>query len=133
MSAGIDYGWGTVNRDKANGIHYGVIAVRAIAQAWSDSSESDYGEATCPKCEGRAVPLGPAHADLDLDDFGQYEDQGCADYVCEECKLTIDSTDCFPEEARGWNCADPAYDASTCFDGSCVMVTRAPYFTTARF
>lgn len=60
MSAGIDYGWGTVNRDKANGIHYGVIAVRAIAQAWSDSSESDYGEATCPKCEGRAVPLGPA-------------------------------------------------------------------------
>ena len=49
MSAGIDYGMGTVNVDRTNGIRYGVISQHSVVQAWADSAESEYGEPTCPE------------------------------------------------------------------------------------
>ena len=51
---GIDYGCGMVNVDHATGIRYGVISQGSVLQAWADSAEPDYGEASCPKC-GNAV------------------------------------------------------------------------------
>jgi len=44
MSAGIDYGMGTVNIDQETGIRYGVIPVNDVCQAWSDESEPVYPE-----------------------------------------------------------------------------------------
>lgn len=50
--AGIDYSLGKSNRDE-NGIHYGVIPANEVP-AWYEESETDYGNATCPKCGGPA-------------------------------------------------------------------------------
>lgn len=53
MGAGIDYGFGTTNRDPATGMRYGVISQHGVSQAWRDSAEPDYGAATCPDCKFR--------------------------------------------------------------------------------
>jgi hypothetical protein len=132
---GIDYGrYAGSNRNLETGIHYGVKQIDGdLSQAWADSSESYYGEPTCPKCEGRAVALGPAHADLDLDSFEQYDEHGCADYVCESCQLTLDSSYVYSEEALSFFYESEGYKLDTCFDQSCIMVVESPYFTRAVF
>ncbi len=62
--AGIDYGMGTTNIDKENGIRYGVIPQNEVLQVWCDSSEAYYGEpeeCTCmnPECgEDNSIPIG---------------------------------------------------------------------------
>ena len=59
--AGIDYGMGTSNRDIATGIHYGVIHLHNVMQAWCDSSEPYYGEEErderipCEDCNGSGL------------------------------------------------------------------------------
>lgn len=127
MGAGIDYGMGRTNINHETGIRYGVISQDAICQAWSDSSEGDYGEATCPKCEGRAMSYLGIHSS-----FEQYEDHGCADYACEDCELTIDSSDCFGDEAIGWTVDADGYKMQDCLDSD-VMILESPYFTLAPY
>lgn len=127
MSAGIDYGMGRTNINHETGIRYGVISQGAISQAWSDSSEPDYGDATCPKCEGRAMSYLGIHSS-----FEQYEEHGCADYACEDCELTIDSSDCFGDEAIGWNVDADGYKMTDCLDSD-VMILESPYFTFAPY
>ena len=62
---GIDYGMGTTNIDRATGIRFGVIHSGEVCQAWADSSEADYGAASCPKCGNEAKQGDSDHADDD--------------------------------------------------------------------
>ena len=92
---GIDYGLGRSNVDLANGIRYGVISQNSVLQAWADSAEPDYGEPSCPKCGNMAIEYdGDKHNEYSAPANRPY---ACADYVCEACKVLIDSGDAFGE------------------------------------
>lgn len=54
MGKGIDYGMGTTNIDRTNGIRFGVISVHSLSQWALEDFEPDYGEPTCPKCGNEA-------------------------------------------------------------------------------
>ena len=58
--AGIDYGLGQSNVDKANGIRYGVISQHSVIPEAMDDVDYDYGKPTCPKC-GNEVDAVPTH------------------------------------------------------------------------
>lgn len=132
MNAGIDYGLGRTNINHETGIRFGVISQGAISQAWSDSSEPDYGDATCPQCGNVAVTFDATKHD-EYEQFDQeHFNSGCADFACEECKLTIDSSDCFGDEAIGWNVDSDGYKMTDCLDTD-VMILESPYFTFAPY
>lgn len=127
-NAGIDYGCGLTNINHETGIRYGVISQHSVSQAWYDSAEPDYGAATCPKCGHECVSFDAVkHKDLD-----SYSSYSCADYVCEECAITIDSSDAFGEEALGWNYEDDGYKLTDCLDSD-IFILDSPYFTYAPF
>lgn len=128
--AGIDYGMGRTNINHETGIRFGVISMHDISQAWADSSEGYYGEPTCPKC-GDTVCSEADTADYDSDDYAQYE-HGCADYVCHECKHTLDSSDVYPEEPIGHSLDVDGVKATDCLDSD-VMVLDSPFYTFAPF
>lgn len=122
INPGIDYGSGRTNIDHATGIRYGVISQHAVTQAWCNSSEPDYGPATCPGCGNDAVEY---HADAHSH-FAQ--DHGCADYACEQCEESFDSGDAFGEEPRGWSYAGDGYELVDCLDSD-IMVLKSPFYT----
>lgn len=127
---GIDYGMGRTNRDPENGIRYGVISQNSIAaDAFDLDMEPDYGEPHCPEC-------GNEIADATEDNrsfYGQFMDHGCADYACDHCQLTIDSSDCFPEEPIGWTYTrDQNYSIQNCLDSD-LMILKSPFYTFAQF
>ena len=126
MSAGIDYGLGRTNIDIETGFRYGVISQGSVMQAWGESAEPDYGTPSCPKCGADAISYGDAH-----EDYEQYN-RGCADFACEECKLTFDSSDCFGDEPRGWNYDGDGYQLTDCLDSD-IFILKSPYFTHAMF
>lgn len=125
---GIDYGRGMTNIDTVNDIRYGVISQHDVSQAWSESSEPDYGPPCCPEC-------GNDITDYAEDSHGEYEqfhNRGCADHACEHCELTLDSSDCYSDEAIGWNLDDGEYQASDCLDSD-IIIMKSPYYTHACF
>lgn len=125
--AGIDdYGMGRTNVDHEAGTHFGVISQRAIAQAWSDSAEPDYGKPACPKCGSEVFGDGPSEG------FEQYEDSGCAEFICADCEITIDGSDCYGDETIGWNYDGDGYQMTDCLDSD-VMILASPYFTFAPY
>ena len=126
MSAGIDYGMGRTNRDPENGIRYGVISQHSVSQAWSDCAEPDYGKAHCPKCGNDAMQYLAIH-----EPFAQFG-RGCADYACEDCEITFDSSESFPDEAQGWSYNDEGYKLADCLDSD-IFVLKSPYYTHAQF
>jgi len=129
MTAGIDYGMGTTNVDRATGIRYGVISQNSVLQAWADSAEPDYGEATCPKCGNKAS----YSADLPEESEDWKIAKGaCSDWGCEACEYVFDASDAFGDEPIGWNYNDNGYELTDCLDSD-VMVLKAPYYTFAQF
>lgn len=131
MSAGIDYGMGTTNRDMANGIRYGVIHANEIGQAWFDSSESQYGEPTCGKCGNQAYGIG----DDDLpseDERADWDDEG-SDYACPTCERSFWSDDAFGDEPVAFTLDDGEYVAEQSGDDYDIFITRSPYYTYAPF
>lgn len=127
MNKGIDYGMGQTNIDTETGIRFGVIPVNDVLQAWSDSSEADYGKPHCPVCgnECSEVP----------DDFEgeQYHDVGCADHYCDTCKHTLDSSDVYGDEPLAWYVNDDEYTAHQSGDDRDIFITKSPYYTRAAF
>lgn len=115
----------TINRDPENGIRYGVISQHSVSQAWCDSAEPDYGDPTCPQCGG-GVRAFDSDTDGDMDHFGR----GCADFACDDCEVTFDSSDAVGDEPQGWTVDDGEYTALDCLDSD-VMVTSSPYYTYA--
>lgn len=106
MGAGIDYGGLTgSNRDAKTGIHYGVIAMQEVMQAWADSAEVIYiphcpfcGEelkirkeyARCPKCRKSLVN---EETNGDCPDMELCRDDGY------KCTLFGGSSDIFVEKS----------------------------------
>lgn len=118
--AGIDYGMGTANRDKTNGIRFGVLPLHEVTQAWCDGSEPDYGDPTCPDCGGK------------LKDSGEV-DEADKDYHCEHCNESLWSEQCFGEEALSFDYDKEGYKASQLGNNPDIFITRSPYFTYAQF
>lgn len=134
MSAGIDYGMGQTNIDAETGIRYGCISMHSVSQAWADSSEADYGEPHCPQC-GELVAEADPHGYVDPDtgdDYPQYEERGCQDYVCHKCGHTLDSEMVSGDEPAGYYLRDAEYEAVSCLDSD-ILITKSPYYTRAVF
>lgn len=126
MNAGIDYGLGHANIDRKTGIRYGVISQHSVLQAWADSSEADYGSPYCPCCGNDA-----AEYDSEKDDDFE-SSHGCADYMCESCKLVFDSSEAFSDEPLGFHYSGDGYEASSCLDSD-IIITLSPFFTLANY
>ncbi len=149
---GIDYGRGLTNVDLSNGIRYGVIPSHEICQAWSDSSESNYGAPSCPKC-GNEVDLefclddvrSERLAELEEEDdtahdliqaqlaeeFSWYDDS--AEYHCADCAHSFDSEDAYGEQPISWYVDDGEYLAEQSGDDCDIFIVKSPYYTRAAF
>lgn len=158
MNRGIDYGMGQTNIDMETGIRFGVIPSHDILQAWSDSSESDYGPASCGKCGNEAVEIGEVPFDLDeaktirqdgwcrkhdvlripksqrkaCGDKSEWHDEG-RDFACLSCARSFDSEDAYGEEPLRWTLDDGEYKATQGQDDCDVFVLKSPYYTYGPF
>ena len=122
---GIDYGATTgANRDSETGIRYGVISQNSVLQAWADSAEADYGEPACPHCGNPVV-------EYNDDAHGEY-DGDCAEYACESCRRTYDTSECYGEEPIGWSYDYDEYTLTDCLDTD-IFVLKSPYYTFAAY
>jgi hypothetical protein len=116
---GIDYGLGRTNKDHAASIRYGVISQNEVLQAWSDSSEPNYGtpceNLECPEC-GASVEHPEAWSDTVQCECGHSF----------ECELPDFA------EPLGFTYNGDGYQASA---GECgdIFITKAPFFTYAQF
>ena len=126
MGIGIDYGMGRTNIDLKTGIRFGVIHSGSVGEAWYESSEANYGGATCPKC-------GNDMSDYDEDKHGDYkENSGCNDYACESCEQVFDSGESFGDEPLSHGYAGEGIIASAGESGD-IFVTKSPFYTRAEF
>ena len=126
---GIDYGSGLTNIDKETGIHFGVIPENAVLQAWADSSEGDYGPATCPKCGNDAVDIDDESVpELPADGW---EDDG-RDYACLDCKYSFSSDDAYGDEPQAYVLDDGEYKATADEHGD-IFITKSPCYTHAQY
>lgn len=125
--AGIDYSLGRSNVDAKTGIHYGVISQHSIPYEYQDDFEQDYGKPTCPECGNPAVDVTDAH-----EEFEQRHSWGCADYACESCKITLDSSEVFSEESLGFSYERDGYVLTNCLDAD-IFVLASPFYTFAQF
>ena len=132
MSIGIDYGMGTTNINLKTGIRYGVIPANDVGQVWLEDAEADYGDPACPICGGEVSTCGDAVARDDIEEYEQYG-RGCADYECHKCHHTLDSQDCFGEQAIGFHYSGEGYELSQSGDDRDIFVISSPYYTLAPF
>lgn len=130
MSAGIDYGMGTTNVDKSNGIRFGVISSHDISQALSDSDiDYIYPGPNCPKCGCDVVSCD----DSMQENEGYRRDAGsCDDFQCDDCEHVWDSSQVYGEEPTCWEYREDGYELSDCLDSD-VFVTKSPYYTLAQY
>lgn len=138
---GIDYGMGKTNINLETGIRNGVISQHSVNPDCLNDFEPDYGDPHCPECGGRVRDLSadPSEATMDgtqpdpSEDWPQRSHYGCADYACESCKLTLDSSECFPDEVEGLGNYDKdGYKLTDCLDSD-IFVLDSPYYTYAQF
>lgn len=132
MNAGIDYGMGRTNINPETGIRFGVISQHDVSQAWSDSSEADYGEPTCPKCGNAAIEFSTLEQDDDLNEEPFEHGRGCDDFACVPCKYIFDSSEAFGDEPNGFYVDDDEYKLTSCLDSD-IMVISSPFYTFAEY
>jgi hypothetical protein len=147
--AGIDYGLGTSNIDKANGIRYGVIAINSLNLdcVYDGGFDAFYGDPTCPKCGNKAIDI-PSHSEqlpdnagveihcdipASMEEWPSYSKHGCADFACETCEHTLDSSEVYSEEMLSMSYDKDGYKLESCFDNTELFVTLSPYYTFAQF
>lgn len=133
--AGIDYGMGMSNVDRATGIRYGCISQHSLCQeSLNNSMEPDYGDPRCPECGGTVLSADDVkHRALWTRRMDRDDTRGCFDYACLACRKGWDSGECFPEDAVDWTIdGGIEYDIQTCLDSD-LIVTRSPYYTHAAF
>jgi len=148
MSAGIDYGTGQTNIDKATGIRFGVIPMHDVTQSWCDSSESDYGEPCCPKCgnaarndEDEAINAvreeqarsGEEVTDIDDVVFEPHFNGSCSDFFCTDCMIFFGSDEAYGDEPLSHYLDDGEYKATQGGDDCDIFVLRSPFFTYGPF
>jgi hypothetical protein len=127
MNAGIDYGRGTANIDRATGIRYGCISQNTVSQAWYDSAEPQYGPPTCPECGVIVMDVTEA-----MEEWPHYRERVCDDYACGNCRHLLDSGDVYGDEPLGYTVDDGEYRMEDCL-GHAIIVTKSPYYTYAPF
>ncbi len=135
MYTGIDYGLGRTNIDHETGIRYGCISANGdVLQAWADSSEADYGEPLCPRCQKSAdTPdkFGESFVNGVPDDYTE-EKHESAEYVCVDCKHFFGGESAFGDDPIGFYLNDSEYCAQSCLDSD-ILITKSPYYTYAPF
>ncbi len=131
--ANIDYGMGRTNIDTNTLIRFGVISQHSMADWFYDEFEAQYAGPNCPKCGNEATDNA---TEINADNHKDHEEfehlGGCADYRCDECRITFDSSEAFGEEPIGHKLEDTEYLAIDCLDSD-VMIIRAPFYTLAPF
>lgn len=145
MSRGIDYGNGLTNINHETGIRYGVISQNDVLQAWSDSSDAEYGEPHCPKCGEEATAI-PTHTESDPsgegkwarviadipEEWEEWENDGC-DYACGSCCYLFDSSEAYGEQPLSFSLNDGEYKATQGGDDSDIFILDSPFYTYAAF
>lgn len=131
---GIDYGLiGQSNRDKATGIHYGVISQHSVMPEALNDLEPDYGEATCPKCGNVVCEYdGDKHNEYSAPGTGHRWMSASCDYACESCEILIDSQDAYGDEPQGFTYDSDGYQLTDCLDSD-IFVLASPFYTFANF
>jgi ribosomal protein L37AE/L43A len=111
---GIDYsGGGSVNRDTTTGIHYGVISMHEVMQAWTDSSEAFYAPC-CPYCGNEIAK--------------NYE-MMVKKKRCPQCKQKFDESSFDMNEPASFYLDDGEYQATQSQDDTDIFITKSPYYT----
>lgn len=138
---GIDYGFGKTNIDRETGIRFGVINMNcpSLHEFVWDYVEPDYGEPACPEC-GNAVTDCDTVEDVETaDDSAEeskslryYSKGSCADFICESCKLLIDSSDAYGDEPNVHVLDGDGY-AGYVDSYNDLLITKSPYYTHAQF
>lgn len=103
MGAGIDWGMGSTNIDRTNGIRFGVLPVADVLQSWADSSE----------------PVYPDPEPIECDSCG-----GTGE---------VEPDDMDGAEPLGFTYAGEGYECFQSGDDSDIFLTRSPFYTRARF
>ncbi len=127
--AGIDYGLGQSNLDRATGIRYGVISQNSILPEASEDFEQDYGKPTCPKCGNQ---IDETNLPANFGEWENYTAHGCDDYACVHCEHLLDSSEVYSEESQGFTYEREGYKLCDCLNSD-VFVILSPYFTHAQF
>lgn len=127
--AGIDYGLGTTNIDRETGIRFGVINQNEVLQAWADSSEADYGPATCAKCGNQCVE----YDDEKHGDYTGITRWASSEFACETCKRYLDGEDAYGDEPCGWTLDDGEYKAAQSGGDGDILVVKSPYYARVQF
>ena len=123
--AGIDYGCGTQNVDRATGIRFGVISQNSVnLDCWADA-EPDYGKPHCPECGDECL-------DSSHESVTDAEWNDGKDYACAKCEACYWSDSVFPDEALSYSYEREGYKLTDCLDTD-IFILESPYFTWAQF
>lgn len=137
---GIDYGGGFSNVDRETGIRYGIIPINALEEWSYDSFEPDYGDPCCPKCGNEVEEPEKVAKELEAQgrdpeemyDWDHCNKGSCEDYVCENCKYFIDSSEAFGDEPCSWTLDEDGYKGFI-DEYNDVWILKSPYYTHAQF
>ena len=146
-NAGVDYGLGQTNIDKANGMRYGVISLNALSAFSTENFEADYGEPHCPKCGNKAETI-PSHTESDTTGEGKWvshivdmpeemagwetEEHECVEYACRLCEYVFGGESAFSGSPVGYTLDKDGYQGSA-DEYNDVLLTKSPYYTHAAF
>ena len=115
--------------DPETGIRFGMINANLVGK-WYEKCDADYGEATCPKCEGKVEDIDEAPEDPWLSNDG-WEVCG-SDYCCFECKYTFEVDVAFPDVADFYFYDDGELRACHPHDDQSISMSKSPYWTWVR-
>jgi hypothetical protein len=129
-TVGIDWGLGKSNVDVATGIRYGVISQHSINQDAINDFEMNYGEPHCPKCGNEVSATTNSH--VDHEDWDNYSNHGCNDFVCETCQHLLEADVVYSDEPQGFTYDADGYTLTDCLDND-IFVLASPFYTFAQY
>lgn len=112
---GIDYSLGKSNRNRATGIHYGVISQHSISGDALNDIEPVYPDPVCPNCGGQVTDA------IESKDFH-----------CAKCSKDFWSDQCIGEEVIGLKYEKDGYKIMECLNND-LFILNSPFYTSAQF
>lgn len=132
VDAGIDYGMGETNRDKENGISYGVISQHDVMSEALDDFEADYGKPdvenfNCPSCGTTQMKTVEEAGGTD----GELIDWGDS-LECESCgeNYEVELPDCAEPLAHYYT--EGNYSCQMHSDGD-IFIIKSEFYTRCNF
>lgn len=132
---GIDYGMGRTNIDARTGCRYGIISLHSLGMDVIENFEPDYGDPACPKCQNALTEYSEYWKEYPEEDEGEYKESSsccCADFVCRDCRMIVDSDAAYPEEPMDWYVDDEDYTLRLDSNND-VWVFKSPFYTYCQF